>query len=152
MLSHCNNQTMYFFRSRDMCLNLPLHSVVPWAPRSCQTGSISIVGKSVFATFFRQFFRIIRFFHNPHQGALLKFGFNEIWAVYRTFQTKNFLPQTIAHFQFGLQTWACQASFGQFSRQPGPVFAGAPALLLCDLQLRVMRISHCLYIGRASGK
>ena len=53
--------------------------------------------------------------------------FVKIEFVYRTFHMKIFLPPTIAHFLIELQTGACQASFGKFSRQPGPVLAGATA-------------------------
>ena len=126
----CNVIPMYYswsiiFRIRDMWLNLPLHSVRPCGPRSRQIWSSFIVGKSVFATFSVCFQKLSDLFESPSKLALeMSILWNLSW--FSSFSNEDFSAKVCQAFPIWLQTRACQASFGQFSRQAGPLFAGAP--------------------------
>ena len=65
----------------------------------------------------------------------------EMWILWNlswlsSFSNEDFSAKVCQAFPIWLQTRACQASFGQFYRQAGPLFAGAPAhaamCLACD--------------------
>ena len=85
-------------------------------------------------------------FESPSKLALEMSILLKFELIFELFKTKIFLPRSAKHFQSGFKLELVRRVLANFSRQAGPLFAGAPAhaamCLACDTNVALPL--HCV--------
>ena len=119
-------------------------------PQNSRNFKISIVRKSKFDAFFREFCQNMLKTAIRHLGACLKFWFSENWVVSRSFWVKIFQAHDGSHRHIHAWSWAPPAGIGQIclpqrsaASRYGRAVALAAACSVCyAMLLLLLRTAH----------